>query len=411
MNYSTLLDLVTEMGHRLAMAGAETFRVEESVSRILSVYGIEAEVFAITNCMIISITTPDGTPMTRMRRIGFHGTDLDTVEHYSNLSRRICNDKPEPTIALQWLQQTASSLREYNLVMHLLGNFLGSFGFAILFGGTWADAICSGICGILVGLVNKLMNHLKVNPFFSTVFASFVIGMAAFALGTAGFANNTDTVAIGALMLLVPGLLFTNAMRDIIFGDTNSGVNRIVQVLLIAAAIALGTGASLTVFNFLWHHVTVSEPLIHPAWIQCLGAAIGCIGFSIFFNIHGPGGLLCTLGGILSWASYLFIMHFTGNEVGSFFIAAIVSAVYAEIMARIRKYPAISYLVVALFPLLPGAGIYYSANYLFQGTMDHFSEKAGQTIAIAGVLAVGVLMVSTIVRFITVWKSRKKQIS
>ena len=39
MDYNILLDLATDLGYELAMCGAETFRVEESVSRVLSSYG------------------------------------------------------------------------------------------------------------------------------------------------------------------------------------------------------------------------------------------------------------------------------------------------------------------------------------------------------------------------------------
>ena len=102
MKYDILLDLVTELGYNLAMSGAETFRVEESVNRILSAYGIESEVFAITNCMTVSIKTPDGKAITRMKRIGFHGNDIDGVERFSNLSRRICAEIPEISVAKQW---------------------------------------------------------------------------------------------------------------------------------------------------------------------------------------------------------------------------------------------------------------------------------------------------------------------
>ena len=88
MDYNTLLELTTDLGYRLAMNGAETFRIEESIRRILAAYDIESEVFAIPNCLTVSIETHDGKPMTRMRRIGFHGNDLDTVEKYNNLFRR-----------------------------------------------------------------------------------------------------------------------------------------------------------------------------------------------------------------------------------------------------------------------------------------------------------------------------------
>ena len=90
MEYSKLLDIATELGYQLAMSGAETFRVEESVVRMLSAYDIEAEVFAIPNCLHISIEPVIGRPLTRMRRIGIHGNDLDAVERYSGLSRKIC---------------------------------------------------------------------------------------------------------------------------------------------------------------------------------------------------------------------------------------------------------------------------------------------------------------------------------
>ena len=51
MDYDVLLELTTDLGYRLAMNGAETFRVEESIRRILSAYGLESEVFAIPNCL------------------------------------------------------------------------------------------------------------------------------------------------------------------------------------------------------------------------------------------------------------------------------------------------------------------------------------------------------------------------
>ena len=96
MDYNILLDLAADLGYRLAMCGAETFRVEESINMIMKAYGIEAEAFAIPNCLTVSIETAEGKPMTRMRRIGYHGNDLDSVERYSNLSRKICALVPDP---------------------------------------------------------------------------------------------------------------------------------------------------------------------------------------------------------------------------------------------------------------------------------------------------------------------------
>ena len=77
-------------------------------------------------------------------------------------------------------------------------------------------------------------------------------------------------------------------------------------------------------------------------------------------------------------------------------------------MARIRKYPAISYLVISIFPLIPGAGIYYTSNHLVLGNMDAFADKGLHTIGIAGAIAIGILLVSTLVRLFTVGFKQKK---
>ena len=161
MDYDALLDLTAELGYQLAMAGAETFRVEDSINRIFATYGVESEVFAITNCMTISIKTAEGKSVTRMRRIGHHGNDLDTVERYNALSRRICTEKPELSIAKQWLQETYTSRVKYKLPVYLLGNVLGAAGFAVFFGGNLIDAACAGLCGLFVGLTDRFLDKFK----------------------------------------------------------------------------------------------------------------------------------------------------------------------------------------------------------------------------------------------------------
>ena len=407
MDYNILLDLVANLGHRLAMAGAETFRIEESVNRIMTAYGLEAETFAIPNCLTVSLRTPDGQSMTRMRRIGQHGNDLDAVERYSNLSRRICAETPAPSVALQWLEDTDKSRVYHRFPVMLLGHFLGACGFAIFFGGGLTESVCGGLCGVLLGLVAYFAEKWHINQFFTTTVSSFAMAVLAFFLGGLVPWVNCTPVIVGTLMILVPGLLFTNAMRDIIFGDTNSGINRIVQVLLIAVAIALGAGSAWFLSSKLIAMPTTDSIPNNTVWLQLLGAMIGCLGFTIIYNIHFPGGLFCVVGGVLTWGVYCLAASFQLSPAMASFLAAIVAAVYSEIMARIRKYPAISYLVVSCFPLLPGAGVYFTTYCAVQGDMAGFASKGKETITIAGALAVGILLVSTVFRFVSMLKHKK----
>ena len=407
MDYNTLLDLATDLGYELAMCGAETFRVEESINRVLLAYGIEADVFAIPNYLVVSIITDDSHPITRMRRIGSHGNDLDAVEKFSGLSRALCSRKPAPAEALTWLDSARNHRVRFGLAMEYLGYFLGASGYALFFGGNGVDALCAGICGMLVGLCLNFFSTQRASQFFSTITASFVMATLAYALGALRISPNPDAVTIGALMILVPGLLFTNAMRDIIYGDTNSGINRIVQVLLVAVAIALGTASAWNLAKVLWG-VPVSTPAIAYALpMQCLFAWLGCIGFSILFNIHGPGVFLCALGGVLAWAVYGITLKLGYSDIMGYFFSALFASVYSELMARIRKYPAISYLVVSIFPLIPGAGVYYTMNHAVRREMELFASQGMHTAAIAGIMAVGILLGSTIFRMYSDWKIRR----
>ena len=398
MDYYLLTEVATDLGYELARSGAETFRVEESISRVLATYGIQSEVFAIPNCLHVSFETDRGKPVTRMRRIGYHGTNLEAVERFNALSRRICAEKPDPETAHQWLQETRTSIRTFSVPAYLFAHFLGSFGFALFFKGSLIDALWAGVCGFVVYYVSRLMDDLKTNPFFATIASSFCMALVAYAIAALGWTPNVDTVIIGTLMILVPGLLFTNSMRDIIFGDTNSGINRLVQVILIGVAIALGVAAAWQTVGAFCTLPAVAPLIEYSFWIQIFVSFIGCIGFAMYWNVHSWGIPLCALGGMITWAAYLIALKLGCDILGANFWATIVAAIYSEVMARIRKFPAITYLVVSLFPLLPGAGIYYTTAAILQKNTELAYAKGSETAGIAGVMAVGILLVSTVVK-------------
>jgi uncharacterized membrane protein YjjP (DUF1212 family) len=409
MDYDQLLDLAVDLGHELSMSGAETFRVEESITRILKAYGLEPEVYAIPNCIHVSVTMPDGKSLTEMRRVGFHGNDLDSVEIFSALSRRICSEKPDDVVGRRWLNEAIAKRRKYHWGLQLLGYFVGSFAFGIFFGGSLVDALCGGLSGLTVGLCVMFMDKLQANNFFRTLLASIPLALIPYSLYAMGICQRPDVATIGAVMVLVPGLLFTYAMRDIIYGDTNSGVNRIVQVLLIAVAIASGTAVAWNVATFLWGEPIGMPAIEYSIITECLVGAVGCLGFAVLFNVHGKGITFCLLGGAICWLAYGFVEEIGGTESMATFIASFVIAVYSEVMARIRKCPAIGYLVLGLLPLIPGASLYYTMNYAVRGNMNMFSIQGMKTIELAGLMAAGILLVSTTLRMWQVWKQNKRK--
>ena len=275
---------------------------------------------------------------------------------------------------------------------------MAAAGFCCVFGGTVRDWLWAGLSGLIIGFVTRCMDRLEVNPFFSTIAASFLMALPAYLAAGLGWLDCVAVVIIGALMLLVPGLLITNSMRDIIYGDTSSGVSRIVQVLLSAFAIALGTAAAWHVTTPIYGHAEAAAALTYPLWAQGIATFFACMGFVILFNVHDWGSVLCALGSALTWIVYLLCSRAGFSIYSANFFSEVVAAVYSEGMGRWRKCPVTSYLVISSIPLLPGAGIYYTMSIGLSGSVQAALQKGLETAGIAGSLAVGILLVSTVFR-------------
>lgn len=247
MNYDKLLNISVELGCRLMSSGAEIYRVEESVRRLLQAYGLDSpEVFAIPNCVIVSIATPEGHPITRMRRIAGHGTDIELLERCNDLCRRLCVQTP-PLEEAQGLLDALPG-RSYAPRQVLLGYGIAPAFFSPLFGGGVGDTLSALMGGLAVGFCLLYAGRfIGSNSFFRTAICSAVASLVSLLLVRLGLGRSVDTVTISVLMVLVPGVALTNAMREIMAGDIISGLSRAADSILTAAAIAIGTAVGLAI--------------------------------------------------------------------------------------------------------------------------------------------------------------------
>ena len=253
MDADKLLNLVVSLGCRLAESGAEIYRVEESVYRLLRAYGgADAQVFAIPSCLIVSLMAEDGRPLTRMRRIGAHGTDIELLEACNALCRRLCRTVPPLDEARELVKRLPAACRRHRPATVLLGYAAAPAFFCPLFGGGFWDALSACFCGLVVGACLLFGGKwLGSNGFLRTLVCSGIASLLSLLLVRAGLGSNVDLVTIGVLMLLVPGVALTNAMRELVAGDTYSGLSRTAEAILIAMGIALGSAVGLGIGQIL----------------------------------------------------------------------------------------------------------------------------------------------------------------
>ncbi len=242
MDYDKLLNVATELGYQLMYSGAEIYRAEESIFRLLRAYGLDdPQVFAIPNALIVSVTTPEGHPITRMRRIPGHGTNIELLEQCNDLCRRLCFHPVPLDEAQEMVSSISAKVRVYQPWKILLGYAMAPAFFSPLFGGGPRDMLAAAVCGVIVGICLLFGRRLTgSNTFFRTAICSAVASLLSLLLVRIGVGADVDLVTIGVLMLLVPGAALTNAMREIMAGDIISGLSRMAEVILIATAIAIG---------------------------------------------------------------------------------------------------------------------------------------------------------------------------
>ena len=239
-----MLTVTLDIGTGLLEAGAEVHRVEDTMNRLAAAYGVvKSDVFVITTGMHATWRLTDGTTLTETRRVHDKGTDLTLLEQYNDLSRRICRDLPDPETAMTLVRRVQESeaprLHKYRMIYPLF-SMGAAASFAIFFGGDLLDGLASGIGGLGVYLMGNLLRRHFDSGLVQTLLNSFLTACFCILMCHFGLGHNVDKVMIGTVMLLVPGVSCTTALRDMMAGDTISGLLRLCNAMLTAGALVCG---------------------------------------------------------------------------------------------------------------------------------------------------------------------------
>ena len=136
MNYDDLISAATDVGYLLLRNGAEIYRVEDSMQRIFRAYGVETgEVFAIPTCIFVTITTPEGKSITKIKRLYTRGTDLDKVDQANDLCRRICRTCPDIS-SIHAEVEKINRRPVYDFWTQVAAFAMVAFSFTLFYGGT-----------------------------------------------------------------------------------------------------------------------------------------------------------------------------------------------------------------------------------------------------------------------------------
>lgn len=244
-----VLEAAMQAGHILLDSGAEIFRVEETIDRICRYYGIgSANAFVLSNGIFVTSGNEREEIFARVQHIPVSGTHLNRVAAVNQLSREI--EEGRYTI-----EEVKEHLEEIQVmpgkrkITQVLASGIGSACFCYLFGGNVRDSLAAFIAGFLLYLYVLHISAPKLSKIVGNIGGGALVTFLCILMYLAHLGQHLNFMIIGSIMPLIPGVAFTNAIRDIADEDYISGSVRMLDALLVFFCIAMGVGLVFTLFH------------------------------------------------------------------------------------------------------------------------------------------------------------------
>ncbi len=246
-----VVDLALEAGRILLKNGGEIFRVEETIQRICMQFQVtDVEIFTLSHAIFVSAESGEGETYTKFRHVPLSSSHLGIVAEVNALSREIAAGQVG-------IEEAAARLADIDKMppksnhFQVLAAGTGSGTFAMLLGSTLPESMVAFLIGCLLYIWVLFAKKVNLSKIIINIVGGVIMtASAVFAMHLPGFGMlRLEGMIIGAIMPLIPGVAFVNAIRDIADSDFLSGTVRMIDALLVFVYIAIGVGVTLAAYN------------------------------------------------------------------------------------------------------------------------------------------------------------------
>jgi len=392
---SKIMELAYEAGAILLENGAEISRVDETMRRIAGHYGVDDESFFVLSNGIMA--TAKGFARTKF--IPIKGTSLDKVVAVNQLSREVSEGKCD-------LGQLESQLKAIRAMRpkpaweQIAASAFGSAAFCIIFGGGFADSIAAFVAGLVLWVYMLFVGYQHLSRIAGTITGGLLATLLCGVMYKLGLGTHLSNMIIGAIIPLIPGVPFTNGIRDLAHEDYIAGITRLLDALLTFFCISMGVALAFmldaTISGTMQHLETLTAaPETAGMFVQLLAAYVGTVAFAVLFGVPRKYYLDSGLCGMLGWLLYLILVNHTGLSVANVvFFATVLVTFTAMVLAIVRKCPITVYLICGIFPLVPGAGIFWTTYNLVSEQLGAAVQTGVTALKVTVAIAFGIILVA-----------------
>ena len=394
------LEIILKAGKILLSSGAEISRTEDTMNYIARAMNFkDLEAYVSNRGIFATAKKVDGTEITRICNVPEVDINLSKIESVNALSRRIT----QKNITIEEIESELNqidTMSDYSFFWRLVAYTLGASGFSYAIGSSITDSIIAGIIGLILGVYMCTIKRILSSDVLITILGSILIALLGNLFIHFELGSNLSVILLGAMIDIVPGVPFVNAIREYSQNNYNTGITLMMGALLTCISMAVGVAVVQSLlFNTQMIPLYTSNldtNSLTSMFMRSIMAGIGTTAFAILFRVAKQHFIDCTILGFISWFLFLTLSSLQSNVMLSIFISGFIIAIASRILAVKRKCPAIVFLMTSLFPLLPGLSFYRSIYYMLMGQETIAISFAKESFLIAFTIAISIVIVKHI---------------
>ncbi len=127
-------------------------------------------------------------------------------------------------------------------------------------------------------------------------------------------------------------------------------------------------------------------------FVHFLAAAAGTVAFALIFDVPRGYYPLCALIGGVGFFLVELLMELGLSQTEATFIAAMIVTLSSRVCAVWRRCPVTVFLISGIIPLVPGAGVYWTAYYLIMNDTDQALTRGFTAVRVAVAIVLGIVL-------------------
>ncbi|MGJ8664512.1 MAG: threonine/serine ThrE exporter family protein, partial [Marinicella sp.] len=268
----------------ISEAGAPAHRLESYMQVISDKFKLTASFFAMPTAVLASIGEDEYSQRSYMIKTNPNDINLNTLHAINVVINNLENDLIDLDSALKEIKSITSKPEVYpDWLVALCFGVVGG-GFTTLFHGSWNDVIVASILGLITGLITIYGKPFKYLSQLISPLAAMAVGFSAIAISHYWQTIDHFLVSLAGLIILVPGLGITVAMRELSTGHLVSGSSRMAGAVTTLFLLSFGLALGYLVAQSLFGETDVHKLANVPTWFNYLALIVTALSFSVLFK-------------------------------------------------------------------------------------------------------------------------------